>query len=83
MNTKNLEVDAPQLRGTRILIEDYGTHGTTVDGKWQGQVRGISRDEATNGWAAMTNIDVRYFKTVQGAVRWLAKYGYDAYGCRD
>lgn len=80
--TRPLEFNAPAPRGTRIVVEDHGTYGTTVDANWSGQVRGIAPDQATAGWAAMTNVDVRYFKTVTGAARYLAKYGYDAYGRR-
>lgn len=65
----------------RIVIEDHGTHGTSVDGNWSGAVRGVARDDDA-GWCAITNSGGRYFKTAAGATRHLARFGYDAFGAR-
>lgn len=60
------------------------THGTVLVGADSdghgGYVRGISGINGT--FTALTGATSKSFKTLAGAVRYLARFGYDAYGRR-
>ena len=70
------------------LRRRYGralSHGTTHHdlGNNEGRVTGISHHEGQSSpWLALTNVQSKWFKTLAGATRWLAKRGYDAHGKR-
>lgn len=65
------------------LRTDHGTfglteHATDPDGQ-NGYVRGVTTD-GNGGYMALTGVQSKHFKTLRGAVAWLNRRGYDAYG---
>jgi hypothetical protein len=68
---------------TKDLHTDYGTHGTTLVGAgsdgYGGYVRGIAGD---GPYVALTGATSRTYKTLKGAIRYMAYLGYDEYGRR-
>lgn len=70
---------------TAALHTDSGTHGLSLVGAdsdgYGGYVRGIGGGNGSH-FVALTGPTSKTFKTLAGAVRYMARFGYDAYGRR-
>jgi len=78
------------VRRRRTLRRRYGraasgSYGMTSHDLGNNESYGIGishHPDQSSPWLALTGTQSRWFKTVGGAAKWLAKRGYDAHGRR-